>query len=39
MTEAVGQGVGFVREERPVAAIAQEMAKQARDVLQGFRSG
>ena len=37
MTEAVGQGVCFVREERPVAAIAQGMADQAREVLQGFR--
>ena len=37
MTEAVGQGVRFVSEERPVAAIAQGMAQEARKVLEGFR--
>ena len=38
MTEAVGQGVHFVRDQRPVAAIAEAMADQARDVLERFRA-
>jgi NAD(P)H-dependent flavin oxidoreductase YrpB (nitropropane dioxygenase family) len=36
MTEAVGQGVHFVRDQRPVAAIARGMAEQARAVLKAF---
>ncbi|MDE0884082.1 MAG: nitronate monooxygenase [Myxococcota bacterium] len=39
MTEAVGQGVHFVREERSTAEIARSMADEARTILEGFRAG
>jgi len=36
MTEAVGQGVGFVTRSLPVARIVEEMADEARRVLAGL---
>ena len=36
MTEAVGQGVSFVRDQRPVSDIAGAMAEEARTVLEAF---
>jgi NAD(P)H-dependent flavin oxidoreductase YrpB (nitropropane dioxygenase family) len=39
MTEAVGQGVGFVTEPEPVADIVGRMATEARGVLRGFAAG
>ncbi|MCP3984854.1 MAG: nitronate monooxygenase [bacterium] len=36
MTEAVGQGVGFVKEMLPVREILADMADEARSVLLGF---
>jgi NAD(P)H-dependent flavin oxidoreductase YrpB (nitropropane dioxygenase family) len=40
MTEAVGQGVGFVTTRRPTREILLEMAREASDVLGGWpRSG
>ncbi len=38
MTEAVGQGVGFVRERKSAADIYRELAVEAREVLEQFRS-
>jgi NAD(P)H-dependent flavin oxidoreductase YrpB (nitropropane dioxygenase family) len=38
MTEAVGQGVGFVKERRGAAEILHEMAAEARSVLGQFRA-
>jgi NAD(P)H-dependent flavin oxidoreductase YrpB (nitropropane dioxygenase family) len=34
MTEAAGQGVGFVTETQPTGRILQEMANEARGVLR-----
>jgi NAD(P)H-dependent flavin oxidoreductase YrpB (nitropropane dioxygenase family) len=36
MTEAVGQGVGFVTSAQPVARIVEEMAAEARRTLAAF---
>jgi len=36
MTEAAGQGVGFVRDRRPTGAIVASMAEEARAVLRGL---
>ncbi len=38
MTEAVGQGVHFVQDERSTAEIARSMADEARAILEGFRA-
>ena len=38
MTEAVGQGVGFVNEEKPCREILHEMADEARAVFEGLVS-
>lgn len=38
MTEAVGQGVAFVKRSQPVAEIVAEMASEARAVLRGLRA-
>jgi len=39
MIEAAGQGVGFVTAERPVAEIVQDLAKEARSVLDAVGGG
>ena len=39
MTEAVGQGVGFVSGRRGAADILRDLSEQARSVLTTFRSG
>jgi len=36
MTEAAGQGVGFVTEARPTAEIIAEMGREAAEVLRGL---
>lgn len=36
MTEAVGQGVGFVTQRRPAAEILHELAAEARSILSQF---
>jgi NAD(P)H-dependent flavin oxidoreductase YrpB (nitropropane dioxygenase family) len=36
MTEAVGQGVGFVKEMKPARQILREMVEEARTVLTDF---
>lgn len=39
MTEACGQGVGFVTQEKPVAQIVADLAQEARAVFEGLASG
>jgi len=39
MTEAAGQGVGFVTSEKPVRQIVRELVDEARAVLEGAASG